>query len=129
MCIEAALRCAGLYRIRALLGCPRTGVSALRNADTPVRSTAPGTAFAARLYVQHSPRSNAMDQFNPDKLQELVTPRDGPCATVFAATRRGGAQEDPIRIKEQLKDVEQQLLGRGMPATDARAVVNEARRV
>lgn len=55
-------------------------------------------------------------------LQDLLTHREGPCVSIYMPTHTAGPdiRQDPIRLKNLLKDTEQQLTEQGIRSTDAR---------
>ncbi len=69
-----------------------------------------------------------MDRFVHDDMTAVLKAQDGPCVTVFTRTRHGGSQEDPIRWKAQLNEAEVRLTASGVPAANAEAIIDRARK-
>ena len=55
-------------------------------------------------------------------LEELLEQTDGPCVSLYMPTHPAGPEirQDPIRLKNLLKETEQQLTEQGIRSTDAR---------
>jgi hypothetical protein len=70
-----------------------------------------------------------MDLFTRENLKLLLAERQGPCVSLFIPTHRGGKEEDPIRWKNCLTDVEKRLETRGLRAPEARELLGPARRL
>jgi len=68
-----------------------------------------------------------MDLFTKQDLQILLNPPASPCISIYLPTHRGGAEQDPIRWKNLLRNVEEQLLGRGMRPAAAVELLAPAR--
>jgi hypothetical protein len=63
-----------------------------------------------------------------NELKELVQVKGGPCVSIFMPTHRVGAQvqQNPIRLKNLLKESEQQLISLGTRQTEARELLRPA---
>jgi len=63
-----------------------------------------------------------------EELKELVQKQGGPCVSIFMPTHRAGAevQQNPIRLKNLLRESEQQLVALGTRQTDARELLSKA---
>jgi hypothetical protein len=76
-----------------------------------------------------------MDIVTREDLKDLIELRDGPCVSVYQPTHRAGpdtrtyAQQDPIRLKNLLREATQRLLGVGVAAREAEALLEPARRL
>jgi hypothetical protein len=67
-----------------------------------------------------------MDVFRRAELNELLEHETEPCVSILLPTHRSGSrdsEQDPIRLKNLLREVENQLTGRGMRSTDAREML------
>ena len=69
-----------------------------------------------------------MDEVSNDDLGTLIRTTEGPCVSIFMPTHRKGAevQQDPIRLKNLLRDAEQQLVQQGTRSTDALEMLQPA---
>jgi hypothetical protein len=72
-----------------------------------------------------------MDRLSNEDLRSLLEHGDGPCVSVYVPTHRGGAavREDPIRLKNLLREVADELEGRGMRKTAIEEFLSPAWRV
>ncbi|MGA7874472.1 MAG: hypothetical protein WCA08_02335 [Desulfoferrobacter sp.] len=63
-----------------------------------------------------------------EELKELVQKQGGPCVSIFMPTHRVGAevQQNPIRLKNLLRESEQQLVALGTRQADARELLSTA---
>jgi len=63
-----------------------------------------------------------MDRFFRAELRQLMDQQAGPCVTITLPTHRSGpeTQQSPIRLKNLLRQAEEQLVATGMRGTDAR---------
>lgn len=63
-----------------------------------------------------------------EELKELVQKQGGPCVSIFMPTHRAGAevQQNPIRLKNLLRESEQQLVALGTRQPDARELLSSA---
>lgn len=61
-----------------------------------------------------------MDLLTRSDLRTLLAEHDGPCVSIFMPTRRGGAEQDPIRFRNLLNQAEKKLVACGMRSPDAR---------
>lgn len=68
---------------------------------------------------------------HPDDLRTLMTQGADPCVSLFMPAHRAGPpiQQDPIRLKNLLREAERRLLQRGLRARDAAALLEPARAV
>lgn len=66
-----------------------------------------------------------MDLLRREDLQELASVKNGPCASIYMPTHRMGAEtrQDPIRLKNLLKEAEQQLELAGVRSVEAREIL------
>jgi hypothetical protein len=73
-------------------------------------------------------RRLAMNVLNRKGLEGLVENRKGPCVSIFMPTHRKGpeTQQDPIRLKNLLKEAEQQLVELELRPTEARELLAPA---
>ena len=73
-----------------------------------------------------------MDRITLDTLKErlLATHEDG-CVSIFMPTHRAGreAEQDPIRLKNMLREVESRLLARGMRSPEVRAMLQRPNKI
>lgn len=69
-----------------------------------------------------------MNSLTSDELKALMESKAGPCVSIFLPTHRKGAdtQQDPIRLKNLLKDAEDQLVEKGMRSASAKALLRPA---
>jgi hypothetical protein len=72
-----------------------------------------------------------MDIVTIDDLKPLMEPQDGWCISLFMPTHRGGpdVQQDPIRLRNLLRDAEDQLLAQELRQPDVDALLAPARRL
>lgn len=72
-----------------------------------------------------------MELFSKDELRSLVNGTGEPCVSLYQPTHRGGpdTQQDPIRLKNLLREAERGLLARGTQETEAAALLAPARRL
>ncbi|HEX9636245.1 MAG TPA: hypothetical protein VGB99_01830 [Acidobacteriota bacterium] len=70
-----------------------------------------------------------MERFTKADLQRLIGPQDGPCVSIFLPTHRAGAavRQDPIRLKNRLREAEEKLVQSGQRAPEARELLEPAR--
>jgi Bacterial archaeo-eukaryotic release factor family 3 len=61
-----------------------------------------------------------IDTISKDQLHELLQEAPGPCVSIFMPTHRSGAQtlQDPIRLKNLLRQVTQDLTATDLPAAE-----------
>ena len=64
-----------------------------------------------------------------DDVRELIVPRDTPCVSIFMPTHRSGrdTEQDPLRLKNLLKQAEVDLRALGLRTPEADAVLAPAR--
>jgi hypothetical protein len=72
-----------------------------------------------------------MDFLNRDVLHPLIDERSEYCVSLYMPTHRSGPgiQQDPIRLKNLLREAEAQMAHRGGRRSDARALLAPARRL
>ena len=71
-----------------------------------------------------------MNIISREELRILVESKAEPAVSLYMPARRtGGTEQDPIRLKNLLKDAEGQLLQTGLPAAKARHIVEPAQRL
>jgi len=70
-----------------------------------------------------------MDLLPRGELEKLVEERGGPCVSIFLPTHRGGTQtqQDPIRLKNLLGEVREDLLAKGLRSTEVDQILEPAR--
>ncbi|OQW37270.1 MAG: hypothetical protein A4E19_13990 [Nitrospira sp. SG-bin1] len=76
------------------------------------------------LSVEHGPWSlRSEDRLSAGEFRDLVCHMDGPCASLFMPTHRGGPQvrQDPIRLKNLARAAEQSLIDKGYRSSDVRS--------
>src|SRR5512136_2539596 len=63
-----------------------------------------------------------------NNLKSLLEVRRGPCVSVFMPMHRSGAetQQDLIRFKNLLREAEERLMTRGIPAPEAKELLESA---
>jgi hypothetical protein len=61
-----------------------------------------------------------MDLFTRDDLRTLLAEHVAPCVSLFMPSRRGGAEQDPVRWRKHLAEAEERLSEAGWRAADAR---------
>src|SRR5690606_15692162 len=114
---QPALRLISPRRLPRSRGRPdsRTNVDLNQYAPLAPRhhgSSASGRAPAMRQRrIQGGPNMHSLDKDYP---QQLLAPRDGPCLSLYQPTHRAfpERQQDPIRFRNLLKELEQSLLKR-----------------
>lgn len=76
------------------------------------------------------PNSPDMDEVGQESLRDLVS-ASGPCVSMFLPTHRGGAEttQDPVRLKNLLRQAEEKLEDGVMRPVEARALLAPARRL
>ncbi len=72
-----------------------------------------------------------MDVVTINDLKALIEPQDGPCVSLFMPTHRAGAdtQQDPIRFRNLLRQVEERLFTRSLRTPDVNAFIAPARKL
>src|SRR5262245_36849472 len=68
-----------------------------------------------------------MDRFTRADLKSLLEAGPRPCVSVYAATHRGGAEEDLVQWKDRLNEAERRLIDQGMRSSEARVLLAGAR--
>lgn len=76
------------------------------------------------------PNPSDMDEVGQESLRNLVS-TSGPCVSMFLPTHRGGAEtnQDPVRLKNLLRQAEEQLGHRTVRPVEARELLEPARRL
>lgn len=69
-----------------------------------------------------------MKPLTSDELRALMDSKQGPCVSVFLPTHPvgGDTQQDPIRLKNLLKNAEERLMQKGMKSGSAKALLRPA---
>lgn len=69
-----------------------------------------------------------MDTLERENLRELLSNSGGPCVSIFLPTHRAGAelQQDPIRLKNLIREAEEKLKAAGMRAPAAKKLLKPA---
>src|SRR5579885_2919292 len=67
-----------------------------------------------------------MDLFTRDDLRGLLDNQHRPCVSFLMRTTRGGQNQDRLTWKNQLREAEQLLTGRGMRGSDAKHLLQPA---
>jgi hypothetical protein len=72
---------------------------------------------------------NGMDVLTKSDLRALVINARSPCVSLYLPTHRAGAEtlQDPIRLKNLLREAEQKLEAAGLPSSDAEELLKPAR--
>ncbi len=73
-----------------------------------------------------------MDRITPDTLREdLLKPHESGCVSIFMPTHRTGrdAEQNPIRFKNLLREVENRLLAKGLRGPEVRQKLHLAQRL
>ena len=72
-----------------------------------------------------------MELANPEQLKFLLEKRQGFCVSVFLPAHRAGPEtrQDPIRLKNLIKEAENRLIASGQKATKAREMLAPARQL
>src|SRR3990172_12636211 len=76
-----------------------------------------------------------MDVVTREELKRLVETREGPCVSIFQPAHRAGpdtrthARQDPVRLKNLLREAEKRLAAAGLKARQARGLLGPARRL
>jgi hypothetical protein len=70
-----------------------------------------------------------MDLLSRAELQKLIEEPEGLCVSIFLPTHQAGAQtqQDPIKLKNLLREAEEQLLTKGLRAPQAEQLLGPAR--
>jgi hypothetical protein len=70
-----------------------------------------------------------MDLLSRAELKKLIEEPEGLCVSIFLPTHRAGAQtqQDPIRLKNLLRQAEERLLAKGLRAPEAEELLRPAR--
>lgn len=69
-----------------------------------------------------------MKLFNPDRLKELIKPRQEPCISIYIPTHHEWSEkeQDRIRFKNQLQNIAAQLKEKGYDSPEIDELLNEA---
>jgi len=72
-----------------------------------------------------------MELLRREDIKLLAEVDGGPCVSIYCPTFRGGAEarQGPIRLKNQLREVEQQLATAGLEAGEARRLLEPAQKL
>lgn len=89
-----------------------------------------------RVVHEHGPHARGCEEdrvavgpLSRDDLELLVHQPRSPSVSLFIPTHRGGPEtrQDPIRMKNLIRQAEERLVGTGIPGRDARKVLRPAR--
>jgi hypothetical protein len=74
---------------------------------------------------------NPMNVLTRNNLNLLMAVHKGPCVSVFMPMHRSGpeTQQDPIRLKNLIREAEERLVTRGISATEARELLESAQKL
>src|SRR4030066_1457447 len=74
---------------------------------------------------------NRMNVLTRNNLNLLMAVHKGPCVSVFMPMHRSGpeTQQDPIRLKNLIREAEERLMTRGVPAPEARELLESAQKL
>src|SRR4030066_1578092 len=74
---------------------------------------------------------NPMNVLTRNNLNLLMAVHKGPCVSVFMPLHRSGpeTQQDPIRLKNLIREAEERLITRGIPAPEARESLESAQKL
>jgi Bacterial archaeo-eukaryotic release factor family 7 len=70
-----------------------------------------------------------VDLFTRDDLKSLLAKHESPCVSIYIPTHRGGAQEDPIRWRNNLAQAEESLVKAAWPGPAVKDLLAPARRL
>ena len=72
-----------------------------------------------------------MELLQRSELKSLIEESSGPCVSIFIPTHRGGAEvkQNPIRLKNLLKDAEKQLSAKGLKTTQVTELLEPAQKL
>ena len=72
-----------------------------------------------------------MNVLTRNNLNLLMAVHKGPCVSVFMPMHRSGpeTQQDPIRLKNLIREAEERLITRGIPAPEARELLESAQKL
>src|SRR4030066_1992153 len=72
-----------------------------------------------------------MNVFTRNNLKLLMEIHKGPCVSVFMPMHRSGpeTQQDLIRFKNLIREAEERLMTRGIPAPEARELLESAQKL
>ena len=71
-----------------------------------------------------------MNVLTRNNLMSLMEIHRGPCVSVYMPMHRSGpeTQQDPIRFKNLLREAEERLMTQGLPAPEARELLESAQK-
>src|SRR4030042_232485 len=74
---------------------------------------------------------NHMNVLTRNNLNSLMAVHQGPCVSIFMPMHRSGpeTQQDPIRFKNLLREAEQRLITQGLPAPEAKQLLESAQKL
>src|SRR4030043_190485 len=74
---------------------------------------------------------NHMNVLTRNNLKLLMAVHKGPCVSVFMPMHRSGpeTQQDPVLLKNLIREAEERLMTRGIPAPEARELLESAERL
>lgn len=69
-----------------------------------------------------------MDKSWKDEIRTLMDRHEGPCVSIFLPTERSGQemQQNPIRLRNMIRDAEEKILAAGLRPAEARALLDPA---
>jgi hypothetical protein len=72
-----------------------------------------------------------MELLRTDQLKLLIEESSGPCVSIFVPTHRGGAEvkQNPIRLKNLLKEAEKELSARGLRTAQVTELLEPAQKL
>jgi hypothetical protein len=70
-----------------------------------------------------------MDLFTRDDVKTLLAEHPSPCVSLFMPAHRGGSEEDPIRWRKHLAEVEEHLVKTGWRTAEIKELLAPARRL
>ncbi len=72
-----------------------------------------------------------MELLRQEQLKALLEPCGGPCVSIFLPTHRGGSEtrQGPIRLKNQLRTAEQELVAAGLKPAEAKTLLEPGQRL
>jgi hypothetical protein len=82
----------------------------------------------AHLSINRNIKEKPMENLTLDKIKKLAKQTANPSISIFLPTHRAGqdTQQDPIRLKNLLRDAEQQFLNSGMGPREVTALLQPA---
>jgi hypothetical protein len=72
-----------------------------------------------------------MSVLTRENIRILMAAQKGPCVSIFIAMHRSGpeTQQDPIRFRNLLREAEERLITRGLPAAEAKELLKSAQKL